>query len=342
MRDEVQIDARSAGPVLSLTKGALALRLWGCLRSGHACSRGLLHLLVLAMFVLSALTPRLSFAQAADVPYVPTPMNVVEAMLNIAKVGPDDFVIDLGSGDGRIVIMAARKYGARGFGVDLDGALVAQARREAERQGVKDRVEFHARNLFITDIDRATVVTAYLFPAVNMQLRPRIFSELKAGTRIVSHEFDFGNWKPDEQVRVPVPGKSYGPPSSEVFLWIVPANAAGRWQWRVAIDGTPVECEVAFDQTFQMLQGSGRAAGRAARIEGARLRGEDIAFALVAEVNGREIRQELTGRITGDTIRGQSRIAGAGGEAEWQATRVARGKIILAATAGMPAVAASF
>ena len=170
-------------------------------------------------------------------PYVPTPSNVVDAMLDIAKVGPGDFVIDLGSGDGRIVITAAKKYGARGFGVDLDGSLVSGARREAERQGVKDKVEFHARNLFITEIGQATVLTMYLFPRVNMQLRPRIFAELKPGTRVVSHEFDFGNWKPDAQKTIAVPNKSYGPPSSVVYLWIVPANAAGRWQWKLAHDG---------------------------------------------------------------------------------------------------------
>src|SRR5687767_13221404 len=160
-----------------------------------------------------------------DVPFVPTNQPAVEAMLLIAHVGPDDFVIDLGSGDGRIVITAAKKYGARGFGVDLDGGLVSQARREAERQGVKERAEFFTRNLFVTDIDRATVLTSYLFPRVNMELRPRIFSELRPGTRVVSHEFDYGNWKPDAHVRVPVPNKPYGPPSSDVYLWIVPANA---------------------------------------------------------------------------------------------------------------------
>src|ERR1700687_5918407 len=111
------------------------------------------QLLVMFAMCVAMLVPRFALAQAADVPYVPTPMSVVDAMLTIANVGPNDFVIDLGSGDGRIVITAAKKYGARGFGVDLDGALVAQARRDAARQGVNDRVEFHARNLFITDID---------------------------------------------------------------------------------------------------------------------------------------------------------------------------------------------
>jgi hypothetical protein len=299
-------------------------------------------LLALLCAGAAALSPHLAFAQAADVPYVPTPMNVVEAMLDIAKVGPADFVIDLGSGDGRIVITAATKYGARGFGVDLDGALVSEARRQAERAGVKDRVEFYTRNLFITDIDKATVLTSYLFPQVNLALRPRIFNELRPGTRVVSHEFDFGNWKPDAQVHVAVPGKRYGPPSSEVYLWIVPANAAGRWQWQIPLEGTALDCEAAFEQTFQMLAGSARAGGAPARIESARLRGEEIAMVVTAQLNGREVRQELTGHVTGDTIRGTARVTGAAAELEWQATRTARGKINIDAAAASAAVASGF
>ena len=285
--------------------------------------------------------PPVLVAQASDVPYVVTPMNVVEAMLDIAKVGPDDFVIDLGSGDGRIVIMAAKKYGAQGFGVDLDGGLVSQARREAERQGVKERAQFFTRNLFVTDIDRATVLTSYLFPRVNLELRPRIFTELKPGTRIVSHEFDYGNWKPDAHVRVAVPNKPYGPPSSDVYLWVVPANAAGRWQWKLGGD-SPIDCEVQLDQTFQVLQGSARAAGRPARIENPKLLGNEISFALVSDVNGRVVRHELSGRVNGDDIRGKARIAGAPSEVAWHATRVARGKINIDAAAGGPALAAIF
>jgi hypothetical protein len=280
-------------------------------------------------------------AQASDVPYVTTPMNVVEAMLDIAKVGPDDFLIDLGSGDGRIVITAAKKYGARGFGVDLDGALVSEARREAERQGVQGRAEFFARNIFVTDIDRATVLTSFLSPRVNMELRPRIFSELKSGTRVVSHEFDFGSWKPDAHVRVAVPNKRYGPPSSDVYLWVVPANAAGRWQWRLPGEA-PIDCEALLEQTFQVLRGSGRAAGRAARIENPRLLGEDISFVFVSDANGREVRFELRGRVAGDSIRGRARVTGAPGDTEWQATRVVRGKIDINAAAAAPAVAMNF
>lgn len=279
-----------------------------------------------AALSLAAWAPRRVLAQAADVPYVPTPMNVVETMLNLAKVGPSDFVIDLGSGDGRIVITAAKKYGARGFGVDLDGALVSDARREAQRQGVADKVEFHARNLFITDIDKATVLTSYLFTQVNMQLRPRIFRELKPGTRVVSHEFDFGNWKPDAHVRVPVPGKRYGAPESDVYLWVVPANAAGTWTWRSTVDSN-LECAVSLQQKFQILEGVAKVGSRPARVERAELNGNEIALVVVANVDGREVREALTGRIEGDTIRGRARVNDMNGEAEWRASRVVRGNI---------------
>jgi hypothetical protein len=259
--------------------------------------------------------------QTPDVPFVGTPMNVVEAMLDIAKVGPNDFLIDLGSGDGRIVIAAAKNRGARGVGIELEPALVNDARREAERQGVKDRVEFRVENLFLTELDRATVLTTYLYPRVNAELRPRIFAQLKPGSRVVSHEFDFGAWKPDAQVTVKVPNKPYGPPRSDVLLWIVPANAAGRWQWRAQLGGAEVDCEATLEQTFQAVRGAARAGGRPARIENARLNGAELRFTLVADVDGGSMRQELAGHIAGDTIRGK-----AGGR-DWQATRTARGKI---------------
>jgi hypothetical protein len=265
-------------------------------------------------------------SQGQHVPYVPTPMNVVEAMLDLAKVGPDDFVVDLGSGDGRIVIAAAKQRGARGFGVEIVPSLVNDARREASRQGVADRVQFRAENMFITDIGQATVLTVYLFPNILHQLRPRLFEQLKPGVRVVSHEFDFGAWKPDAQVRVKVPDKPYGPPVSDVYLWIIPANAAGRWQWRTLVEGSEVAWELDLKQTFQALSGTVRTGGGSGRVESVRLRGAEIALVVSSSVNGREVRQELAGVISGDTIRGKARGA-SGPDSPWQATRVARGKI---------------
>ena len=278
-------------------------------------------------------------AQTGDVPYDQTPMNVVDAMLEIANVGAQDYVIDLGSGDGRIVIAAARKRGARGLGVELDGSLVNGARREAERQGVSGKVEFRAENLFITDLTAATVLTTYLFPRVNMQLRPVIFEQLKPGARVVSHEFDFGSWKPDAKVTVNVPNKPYGPPRSEVFLWIVPANAAGRWEWRLPGDAGAVYTAT-FEQTFQELSATAVAGSKPARIEKPWLRGEEIRFTLAGELDGRPMRREFVGRVSGDHIRGKARMPNAESGVEWQATRVVRGKINIDAAAGAPVLAA--
>jgi hypothetical protein len=295
-------------------------------------------LLALACVALIA-APAAARAQAGDVPYVQTPMNVVDAMLEIANVSAQDYLIDLGSGDGRIVIAAAKKRGARALGVELDGSLVNGARREAERQGVAGKVEFRAENLFITDLSAATVLTTYLFPRVNMQLRPVIFEQLKPGARVVSHEFDFGSWKPDARVTLSVPDKPYGPPRSDVFLWIVPANAAGRWEWRLPGDGAAVYTAT-FEQTFQELRGTAAAGGEPARIEKPWLRGEEIRFTLAGELDGRPMRREFVGRVSGDQIRGKARVPNAESGVEWQATRVTRGKINIDAAAGAPVLAA--
>lgn len=282
---------------------------------------------MLLLAAMPALSPAAEQHAFADVPYVPTPDAVVEAMLKLAAIGPRDFVVDLGSGDGRLVIAAAKKLGARGFGVEIDGALVAKARDEAQRQGVADRVQFLEQNLFITDFGRATAMTLYLYPQLLMRLRPKFFNDLKPGTRIVSHDFDMEDWRPDGQVTVPVPGKPYGPPRSEVYLWIVPANAAGAWHWQLPANGIPIEYELGLTQTFQMLEGRASLGGRPGRTEGGRVRGDEIRFILAADAGGRAVRQEYAGRLEGDTITGKVKTAV--GEQDWKATRKRRGSIRL-------------
>jgi len=264
----------------------------------------------------------------ADVPFVPTPPGVVDAMLGLAGIGPEDFVIDLGSGDGRIVIAAAKLRGARGTGVEIDGALVWDARREAQREGVAGRVEFIEQSLLLSEIGQATVITMYLSPRLMMQLRPRLFAELKPGTRIVSHDFDMESWRPDARVTVPVPDKPYGPSSSEVYLWIIPANAAGAWRWRSSDGAAAVEYELTLSQTFQMLEGKALIGGQPGRLEGGGMRGAEIRLMLTAEVGGRTLRHEFSGRVDGDAISGRVKLPG-GGELDWKATRVRRGSIQL-------------
>ena len=164
-----------------------------------------------------------------DVPFITTPDNVTVAMLELARVSARDVVIDLGSGDGRIVITAARRFGARGLGVEIDPALVERSRANAAKAGVADRAEFREQDLFKTDLGAASVITMYLLPAVNLQLRPALLA-LKPGTRLVSHDWDMGDWVPDRTLTVDAPDKAIGREKlSQLHLWVVPARVEGLW-----------------------------------------------------------------------------------------------------------------
>ena len=154
-----------------------------------------------------------------DVIFVATPPAVVKAMLEVAKVTPSDLVLDLGSGDGRIAIAAAKEFGARGVGIEIDAELIDQARENARKAGVADRVQFLQQDLFQADISEATVVTLYLLPPLNLKLRPKLFNDLTPGTRVVSHAFHMGDWKPDQELEVE---------GRKVYFWIIPPNAKGR------------------------------------------------------------------------------------------------------------------
>jgi hypothetical protein len=164
-----------------------------------------------------------------DVPFITTPDNVTMAMLRIASVGPDDYVIDLGSGDGRIIITAARRFGARGLGIEHVPDLVLKSRENANIAGVSGRAFFREQDLFKTDLSPASVVTMYLLPEVNLKLREKLL-KLRPGTRIVSHDWDMADWQPDKEVTVDAPDKPIGREKlSRVFLWIVPARIQGDW-----------------------------------------------------------------------------------------------------------------
>lgn len=187
-----------------------------------------------------------------DVPFVVTPDDVTQAMLELARVGPGDHVIDLGSGDGRIVITAARRFGASGLGVEIDPALVARSIENARKAGVEARAKFVEQDLFRTDLAPATVVTLYLLPEVNLKLRPTLLA-LKAGTRVVSHDWDMGDWKPDRTVTIPVATKTTGTrKASDVHLWIVPTDVDGLWCGTGNATGT----KMTIAQQFQRATGT--------------------------------------------------------------------------------------
>jgi SAM-dependent methyltransferase len=257
------------------------------------------------------------------VPYVPTPYVVVERMLEIARVGPGDFLADLGSGDGRIVITAAKKFGARGFGVDLDPARIKDSNDNARRAGVADKVTFYQRNLFDTDLGSATVITLYLLPRVNLDLRPRLL-DLKPGTRLVSHDFDMGDWLPDTHVNMPAEDKYAGTGgSSDIYFWVVPAKVAGVWQWELQASGKPLAYELKLDQRYQRISGSVSVGGRPVKLQEARLRGGEISFGFTADVNGSPVKHQFTGKVAGDTVAGSARLSGTRleGQHDWSARR---------------------
>ena len=279
---------------------------------------------VLPLAALAAATPATA-QDFGDTPYVQTPQNVVDKMLEIAKVGPRDFVIDLGSGDGRMVITAAKKYGARGFGVDHDRRLVAVANQNAAKAGVADRAVFYERDLYQTDIRRATVMTIYLLPEVNIMVRPKLLSSLRPGTRIVSHDYDMGEWKPELSLEMDAPGKTVGRDmKSKVFYWIVPATVSGTWRWQLTSGGRTQDFDMALEQMFQTFDGTVVTEGRGGRIEGGRLAGDRISFSALIDEGGGAKRYEFSGRVAGDRIKGETRITRAGESSAipWSAKRV--------------------
>ena len=196
--------------------------------TAHRRRAGRLPRWLLATLALAAGLPGEARAQD-EVPFITTPDRVTLAMLQLAGVTANDFVVDLGSGDGRIVITAARRFGARGLGVELDPELVSRSRANARAAGVADRAEFRVQDLFETDLSAAQVITLYLLPEVNLQLRPRLLA-LAPGTRIVSHDWDMGDWLADRQLTLEVPEKAIGREKrSTVHLWLVPAAVQGLW-----------------------------------------------------------------------------------------------------------------
>ena len=265
----------------------------------------------------------LALAGEARVPYVPTPQSVVDTMLETAKVGPRDYLIDLGSGDGRIVITAAKKHGARGFGVDINPERIRESDENARLAGVTDKVFFRQQNLFETDLRDATVITMYLLPRVNVELRPKLL-ELAPGTRLVSHDFDMGDWRPDTHLVVDAKDK-YGEVAgkSDVYYWVVPARVMGAWQWQLPMGGKPRSYELRLEQKYQVITGTARVDGREVKLQGARLNGADIRLSFTAEMNGAPVKHEFSGRVDGAAINGTAALSGSRVQAqlEWAARR---------------------
>lgn len=223
-----------------------------------------------------------------DVRYDPSPPAVVEAMLEMADADPDDVLYDLGSGDGRIVIAAARDFGVRdATGVEIDRELVAESRRKAKEAGVTERVQFVRADLFEYDFSDADVVALFLLPELNLRLRPRLLSELEPGTRVVSHEHGMGDWQPYSHRYVD---------GHHVYLWIVPARAEGTWTWTA--DGTRHRLHL--QQRFADVSGTLEWGERHAAIQDVQLRGERLRFTVPTDEDAPALR--FDGRFEGDAL----------------------------------------
>ncbi len=258
-------------------------------------------------------------------PYVPSPPEVVDRMLRLAQPKAGELLVDLGSGDGRIVIEAAKQYGARGLGVDIDPGLVRRAQANARAAGVEALVRFEAKNFFEMDFGGADIISAYLLPDVNLELRPTLLA-LKPGTRIVTHDYHMGDWPFDEMVEIPVAEKLVGPTGrSRAYLFVVPADVRGTWRTSLPAHGGAWEFRIA--QKHQILNVAARAGVNEQHVRGLRLRGTEVRLIMTGIVAGRPSTQAFIGRVEGERIEG--RVTVTGGEEEkrvypWTATRTSR------------------
>ena len=252
-----------------------------------------------------------------DVQYVPTPNNVVAEMLRLTAVTKKDVVYDLGCGDGRLVIAAAKRYGARGVGIDIDPQRINESRANARQAGVTNRVQFLQQDLFEADIHEATVVTLYLLPKLNVQLRPKLLRDLRPGTRVVSHDFDMAEWQPDRVVRVKGESRQHS-----VYYWVIPADVAGVWRVNVPAPTGARQYTLRLRQEFQEVRGTISAEGHDIPLTNATLTGDRIRFTMTT---GDKVKMSFDGRVKGEAMRGSVDVQGGAtaGRYDWRSQREA-------------------
>jgi hypothetical protein len=258
-------------------------------------------LLVAALLLYAVIT---NGQDLSKLPYVPTPQLVVDEMIKLAKVTDSDFVIDLGSGDGRIVISAAKQTQASGLGVDIDAGLVALSAKNAKAAGVDDRVKFIKGDMFKANIAEATVLMLYVVPDFMAKLRPKLLAELKPGARVISHDYYMGDWHPDQMVTLTVPEKVAinGTDKAYLYLWTVPAAVKGPWRLFFDTGGKTQQLSITFDQEYQVLSATGERAGKPLIVEKPALKGEEINFVLTLG----DARYEFNGKVLADKMEGKA------------------------------------
>jgi hypothetical protein len=278
--------------------------------------RNLTIFFTLAILAINMAAPSIANAQeyepsvgqaGKDVIWVPTPPELIKDMLDMANITPNDYLIDLGSGDGRIVIAAAKR-GIRALGIEYNPDMVELSKRNAQTEDVSDKATFMQADIFETDFSKATVLTMYLLPSLNLKLMPTILS-MKPGTRVVSHAFTMGDWEPDQ---------TKSQESRTAYFWVVPAKAEGNWSWQ-----TPTgNAELKITQNYQKIDGTLALDGKVLPLNNARLEGEHISFS-VGESNPTQ--REYSGKISGNTITGTAKISN-GPEEKWVAEQRASGQ----------------
>ncbi|UCE41342.1 MAG: class I SAM-dependent methyltransferase [Candidatus Aminicenantes bacterium] len=289
---------------------------------------------LLSSFVFVILSTAGLQQKRPEVPYVPTPEEVVVEMLSMANVSGDDVVYDLGCGDGRIVITAAKELGCRGVGIDIDLTRIQESRVNASNAGVSDRVEFLHMDLFEADISQASVVTLYLLSRVNLRLRPKLFQELKPGTRVVSHDFSMGEWTPDKSTvieervdYVPLQDTRFIDDywnKHSVHFWIIPANVSGTWKLTVPTLSREKPYRLEIDQNFQMLKGKAYegSVSLPLDIRNGKINGDRLEFFFERKNRGRTEKMHFEGIVKDHDIVGFVRIEGKPDfEEKWHAKR---------------------
>jgi hypothetical protein len=286
-----------------------AITMQNPVRSPFACA--------LALSIALAGATAAALAQERFSLYVPTDPAQVERMIKLANIRDGDVVVDLGSGDGRLVLMAAGKNPkVRGWGVDINEELVRKSNEAAAEQGLADRAQFYHKNVFDADLREVSVIKMWLYPELMRMLRPKILKEARPGTRVVTHTWDLGSWAPDATDNEGL---------AKVFLWIVPARVEGYWNWELPIGELKHKYAAIMEQRFQTAEGVVRSANRRGIFDGVKLQGEELAFTLAMTLDGAGfVHHAFVGKVRGDRIDGTVAVRVNGSEPvdlPWRATR---------------------
>jgi SAM-dependent methyltransferase len=253
-----------------------------------------------------------------DVIFVPTPKRVVEEMLRLANIREEDLIYDLGCGDGRIIILAAQKVGSHGIGIDIDPQRIKESRQNASEAGVEHLVQFQEQDLFQTDFREADVVTLYLLPMLNLQLRPKLLTELQPGTRVISHDFGMNEWIPDQKTVVVIGERHHW-----VYHWIVPANVIGRWELSIALFRDRIPFTMRLEQVYQYVVGTVDLDDSRNNLKNAKLSGSHLQFELDFQRGGEVLTLFFEGIVMEDVIKGTVRLRRGPQEikSSWRAVR---------------------